>query len=113
MAKRIVSLMTVTALGGTAALANPDREPAPTVVAVAPRPLQRVPIQPRVLPAGAPACGNVMFKSYTPMREDALCPVFRNLEELDASGRNFERDLEIHVVGGPALTLAAAGRPRL
>ena len=79
MKKRAMTLLAVAGLAGTAHAAEP-----------------------RVLPTGAPACGNVMGKYGAPV-EDPLCAVFRNLRDLEALGRKFEA----------ALTLARAGRPGL
>jgi hypothetical protein len=91
MPKRI--LMAVVLGGSAVASANPT-------VAVAP-------VKPRVLPTGAPACGNVMMKSYTGMLEDRVCPVIRNLRELEEIGRSFQASLEAHRIGEPAVVLVA------
>lgn len=98
--KRALSLMTVM-LGGGVAFADTTAPVA--VVAVAPR----------TLATGAPACGNVMFKSYVQQREDLLCPVFRNLRDLEALGRKLDAELKKLDVKTAALTLPATERPRL
>ena len=67
------------------------------------------PTAPRALPTGAPACGNVMSKYGAPP-EDPLCPVFRNLRELEALGRNF--DAELKKLGGHSLPLTLPAEPR-
>jgi hypothetical protein len=68
--------------------------------------------EPRTLPTGAPACGNVMGKYGAPP-QDPLCPVFRHLQELEALGRMFDAALQKLDVETAALTLAPAPRPGL
>jgi hypothetical protein len=91
MKKRAMTLLAVAGLAG-AAHAEPDA--------------------PRALPTGAPACGNVMSKYGAP-REDPLCPVIRNLRELEALGRNFDAELRKLDPQLPPLTLPAERRPGL
>ena len=69
------------------------------VIAAAPPPA----LQPLVLASGAPACGNVMLKSYNPAeREDPVCPVVRNLRDLEQTGRSFQAQVALHQLGAPA-----------
>lgn len=68
--------------------------------------------QPRTLATGAPACGNVMFKSYTSV-EDPLCPVFRNLRELEELGRKYEAERQNLDVKTASLTVPPELRPAL
>lgn len=57
MKRRATSILFAVVSSGTAvAVAEPSPQ------AQAPAPVE----QPRMLPTGAPACGNVMFKSYGP-----------------------------------------------
>lgn len=89
-----LSLMAVTALGGAA---SADTATPIAVVAA-----------PRALPSGAPACGNVMAKSFV----DPLCPVLRNLRELEALGRKYDAALGNSGVKTASLTVRAPPRPR-
>jgi len=98
--KRALSLMTVMLGGG---VASADTTAPVTVVAVAPR----------TLATGAPACGNVMFKSYVQPEEDLLCPVFRNLRDLEELGRKLDAELKNLDIETAALTLPATVRPHL
>lgn len=68
---------------------------------------------PRTLPTGAPACGNVMSK-YGPARDqDPLCPVFRNLRELEELGRKYEAERQKLLIKTASLTVEPVPRPRL
>ena len=135
MAKHAMTLMAVTALGGGVAQADPkapdrtakrasDSERAEAIVAYAPiaKPADKPtdpskrqqPITPLVTKLGAPACGNVMLKSYgPPPAEDPLCPVIRNLRDLEQMYRNFESQLQKPAATAAPLTLAPAPRPGL
>ena len=84
-----MTLLAVSALSGPA-----SAQPLPLSVA------PPTPAQPRVLPSGAPACGNVMDK-YSTAVEDPLCPVFRNLRDLEALGWVFEARLTIEAAFRP------------
>lgn len=112
MKRALSALMVVTAGGATSQLASAD----PGVVAVAPKPApapqpRRQIVKPRLLPTGAPACGNVMFKSYVP--PDPLCPVFDNLRDLEEMGRKYSEELHNLDVKTAALTVQPKGRPDL
>ncbi|MBA3500479.1 MAG: hypothetical protein M4D80_23375 [Myxococcota bacterium] len=71
------------------------------------------PDAPRALPTGAPACGNVMSKYGVLRGEDLLCPVFRNLRDLEELGRNYDAELRKLAGMTTPLTLPAEPRPRL
>lgn len=95
-----MTLLAVGLLGGPAAADPTPTPPSPAVLAAAPR----------VLATGAPACGNVMFK---PATEDLLCPVFRNLRELEALGRKYAAELQERPITTASLTVLAPPRPGL
>ena len=102
--KRAMSLMLVTAVSGGASAVADDSKP--EVVAFAPEvkkpaPPPPAPVQPRVLRTGAPACGNVMFKSYVPNR---TCDV------IDANVRDRLEKLDLKTT---SLTVKSKRRPRL
>ena len=109
MARRVMTKwFAVTALTAVGGVGHAD--PKPELVAAAPqaRVPERAPpaadvaadvVLPRVLRTGAPACGNVMFKSYQP--RDPVCTVLANLHDLEDLGRSY----------ADALTLEARVRP--
>jgi hypothetical protein len=54
----------------------------------------KLPVQrPRTLWLGQPACGNVMFKSYSAPIQNPVCPTFRAILALVREGQRIQRDL--------------------
>ena len=65
----------------------------------------------RVLASGAPACGNVMFKSYNQTPCPTLAPALRVILTLVREGQRIQRDLPfLRELDSPSLTLALADR---
>ncbi len=92
------------ATASTVAIADPvaaTQRPTPT------------PSQPRTLPTGQPACGNVMFKSVEPpvctVTRAILAGVFQDLQEIREHVALFDRHVETRT---SSLTLAVKDRPR-
>jgi len=107
--------MAVTAIGGGVAEADPT-----SVVSYAPivkpdeKPKPVEAIKPLFLKTGAPACGNVVFKSARPMvAEDPFCPVIRNMREIEEMARNIKAQLKKPAGTAEPLTLAPVSRPGL
>ena len=90
MRKRAMTLMAVAGLAGTASADTP-----------------------RTLPTGAPACGNVMSKYGMDPLEDPICPVIRNLRELEELGRKYEAERQKLDVKTASLTVPPPLRPGL